>query len=296
MNAPTRVVGQAKFASDIGFPLFSAGQMLYHDDLAALADYTRQITRLMMRSLFGCGVVCGLCVKATIACNKLTVVVEPGVALDCDGDPVHVPKTTTITVDPGCETLEGPLWVILRGFEKCCVPRPSVCASDDDEVPSACTREQYWYEIQVRGALPECVCRCTPPESSGESYDASEEPCQCADPTLDCHKDHYAGKCTCACPDCAACKCEWILLARLDEQKADPENPWRVNHRWRRFVRPVLMRDLGCCPEETRKEEQEHAHEENHEEQRLAETKVKARRSHGRKAERAAKGSTSSTG
>jgi hypothetical protein len=227
--------------------LFAAGQMLYHDDLAALADYTRQITRLMMRSLFGCGVVCGLCVKVSFACNKLTVVIDPGVALDCEGDPVHVPKTTTITIDPTCDidSLADRLWVVLRGFEKCCAPRAAVCSSDEDEVASVCTREQYWYEIQVRDELPDCVCRCSLPEQDDESSDdAPEDRCRCADPDRDCYKDHYGGKCACACPDCTTCKCEWILLAQLDKT----DDPGTLGGRAPRpAVRsPVLIRDPGC--------------------------------------------------
>jgi hypothetical protein len=211
----------------------------------------------MMRSLFGCGVVCGLCVRVSFACNKLTVVVEPGVALDCEGDPIHVPKTTTITIDPECDidSLADPLFVVLRGFEKCCAPRAAVCSSDEDEVASACTREQYWYEIQVRDELPDCVCRCSLPEQDDEgSEDASEEPCRCADPDRDCYKDHYGGKCTCACPGCTTCKCEWILLAQLDKT-GDTEKPWAAERRVRRFVRPVLMRDPGC--DETEEETEE---------------------------------------
>src|SRR5882724_9908975 len=103
MSAPSAVMKSPPQASDLGFPLFSPGQMLQHDDLTALADYTRQMTRLMLRSLFGCGVVCGLCVKALHACNKLTVTIDPGVALSCCGDPVQVLKPVCITVDPDCD-------------------------------------------------------------------------------------------------------------------------------------------------------------------------------------------------
>jgi hypothetical protein len=35
-----------------------------------------------------------------------------------------------------------------------------------------------------------------------------------------------------------------VLLARLDESGDDPDHPaWTPDHRVRRFVRPVLMRD-----------------------------------------------------
>jgi hypothetical protein len=267
MKNSSPIVGRAKQSSDLTIPVFAAGQMLRHDDLAALATYTHEITRLMLRSLFGCGVVCGLCVRASLACGKLTVTVEPGVALDCQGDIIYVPKTTTITVDPTCDTSNLPdyLWVVLRGFQKCCAPRPVACSPDDDEVASTCTREQYWYEIQVLNKLPDCVCRCTPPpkgKATGSSqsaegptlYDAAGKPAYAAtDPsatpeTPDCYKDHEAGKCSCACPDCTTCKCEWVLLARIANPHDDRE-PWDVEHRVRRFVRPMLLPDRGCQPD-----------------------------------------------
>jgi len=253
--------------SDLQFPLFTAGQLLYDHDLAVMAEYTREITRLMLRSLFGCGVVCGLCVTVDVDCGKLVVRVSPGVAIDCEGDLVHVTKAITIKIDPACgrEPFPDRLWVLLRGFEKCCAPRVTECSSDEDDVTSACTREQYWHEVQLRAELPECVCGCAEREDADKSVEADspaaqrlrDELCACADPERPCYADHYAGKCACGCAGCDACSCEWILLARLDrnemknedegdEERDDDEKPWSVEHGVRRFIRPVLMRDPRC--------------------------------------------------
>jgi len=273
MITKSPVIGSTKDASDLGLPRFSPGQMLYHNDLSALAEYTQHVTQLVLRSLFGCGVVCGLCVNVSFKCNKLTVVVDPGVALDCEGNLIHVTKPATIVIDPECviDSFDSCLWVVLRGYQKCCAPRVSMCSCDEDEVVSAPTREQYCYEIQVRTKPPECVCACLEPddrdckemdveiqdvaddEAPGEGEEAPGGPCQCADPQQDCYEDHYSGKCACGCAGAGECKdcCDWILLARLirkthvDEAK-DKTKVWMAEHRYRRFVRPVLMRDPGC--------------------------------------------------
>jgi hypothetical protein len=72
-----------------------------------------------------------------------------------------------------------------------------------------------------------------------------ESKCNCVDPDHPCYKAHYDGECGCHCDDCADGDCKCVLLARLDlGSEGDDEGPtWIVDHRVRRFVRPVLMRD-----------------------------------------------------
>jgi hypothetical protein len=40
-------------------PTYSPGLLLEDDDLTAGVSYTRGLTQLLFRSLFGCGVICG---------------------------------------------------------------------------------------------------------------------------------------------------------------------------------------------------------------------------------------------
>ena len=79
--------------------------------------------------------------------------------------------------------------------------------------------------------------------------DETKIDCQCVDPKSDCYKDHYAGKCGCYCSDCD-CKC--VLLVRLD--RIGDTDDWSTDHSVRRFIRPVLIRDLQ--PEEDKKQTQ----------------------------------------
>ena len=251
MNKTNVTVASIKDTSKLVKARFAQGQILQHEDLALLNEYTRELSRLLFRSFFGCGVICGLVVKPEVdKCNKVFVTVGAGLALDCSGDPVHVPKDQHLAIDENCyPDLPDELWVVLCGTTKHCAPRTSMCASDDDEPTSVCTRERDMFEIRVLSERPKCACGCdesTYPSTTGETKDY----CWCTDPIPDCHTDHYAGKCGCACGDGSNCDCECVLLAKLIKNNDDKEHPWRVDHRVRRFIRPVLMRDPEAKPPE----------------------------------------------
>lgn len=217
---------------------FGPGMLLQHEDLEQLNAYTRELSRLMFRSLFGCGVVCGLQVGAEAKCGKVTVTVSAGLALDCSGDPVYLPRDQTLTFDEDCLRSDvKSVWVLLCSHTKCCAPRPAVCASDEDETPSVCTRERDGFEIRIVSARPPCICGC--PEGYVAGDRASE--CGCVDPSDPCYKDHYLGKCGCHGGEQCDCACECILLARLDKPHYGAR--WPEDHSVRRFIRPVLMRD-----------------------------------------------------
>ena len=241
MSPNNQIVAPKKGPSKLERAKFGPGMLLQHEDLEQLNVYTRELSRLLFRSFFGCGVICGLVVSVDVRCGKVAVTVAKGVALDCGGDPIHVPQTQHVVIDEHCgPDVPSPLWVVLCGIEKCCAPRTAMCATDDDESSPVCTRERDWFEIRVLRERPECVCAC--PDSEHGLLD-SDSNCKCANPVHECYKDHYDGKCGCTCGDCAECDCDCVLLARLD-RSGDPENPtWDVDHRVRRFIRPVLMRD-----------------------------------------------------
>lgn len=243
MNTNNQPVAMAKGTSTLVRAKFGPGMLLQHEDLEQLNVYTRELNRLMFRSLFGCGVVCGLVVSTETKCGKVTVTVGSGLALDCQGDPIYVPKSQSLVLDEECDPhLTGPLWVVLCGTEKCCVPRTSMCSSDDDEAASVCTREREGFEIRIMRARPQCTCSCA---NSGDlPQGVPEDECWCANPNHPCYTNHYLGKCGCECEDCESCDCNCVLLARLERVDDDREYPvWKADHRVRRFVRPMLMRD-----------------------------------------------------
>lgn len=250
MIGTTNKVPTARGLSTLTRPRFGPGMLLQHDDLDLLADYTRDLNRLLFRSLFGCGVVCGLEVKHAEECGKDTITVDGGLGLLCSGDPVYVPRQQTVVIDEECAGItETKLWVVLCRTTKACSPRPSMCASDDDEMASSATRERDGFEIRVLADPPKCACFCELPKDEGEGKEGEEAPadaCGCVDPTDPCYLDHYNGVCGCECTDGDGC-CDCIILALLNK---DGES-WKPDHRVRRFVRPVLMRDPVALREAT---------------------------------------------
>jgi hypothetical protein len=238
-------------------PKFAPGMLLQHEDLDQLSAYTRELNRLMFRSLFGCGVICGLVVKPEQNCGQDCITIGAGLGLDCAGDPIHVPRDQRIVLDENCvPNPNDVLWVVLCAKIKCCAPRTPMCPSDEGEPESMCTREREAFEIRVVPERPKCACSCVPEDEAAADGNVDEgqrnvvradkeSDCYCVDPTLPCYADHYAGKCGCDCDDCggAVCCCDCVILARLDKVDDDGNVSWTADHSVRRFIRPVLMRD-----------------------------------------------------
>jgi hypothetical protein len=242
MSGANNVCSTGKGLSTLVRPRFGPGMLLQHDDLEQLSAYTREINRLLFRSLLGCGVICGLKVEPQENCGKVCVTVYAGLALDCCGNPVYVPKNIAVSVDENCDpNLQPPLYVLLCGTTKCCAPRTSMCGTDDADASSYCTRERDAFEIRIVHDRPKCACGCDDPKTPDEGDDLKATECWCVQPDKQpCYADHYAGVCDCDCGECSGGSCDCILLARLDKDKA---GHWIADHRVRRFIRPVLMRD-----------------------------------------------------
>lgn len=164
---PNSIVTSTKVPSTLVRPQYSQGLLLNDDDLTQAVDYTRELNRLLFRSLLGYGVISGLLVKPSMPCGKLEITVEPGVALDCHGDALHLPADCKIGVNTACTTPPlSRLWVVARRHQKYCAPRGVVCAPDDDDAASAFTRIHDGVEIAVIKEWPACVCGCKPPEQA----------------------------------------------------------------------------------------------------------------------------------
>jgi len=258
-------------------PHFTEGLLLQDDDLTAGVSYTRELSRLMFRTIFGCGVLCGLKVDPpALECGKLKIGVDKGVALACSGDPVELQRPQTIEIDVCKFTVENELWVSLKPHEKCCAPRTAVCAPDDEDAPAVCTRERDGYELCTFSKRPPCSCGCAQlapaqPVAGGDgtvvalaasgtapATASASSPCDCnsteeppqeprpdPSPSCLCNQRTAVGACYARyyngeCP-CDCCDCDWIVLARV--WRTDDASPWNVDHSVRRFVRPVLMRD-----------------------------------------------------
>lgn len=243
MSATKDTKNCVKGTSTLVRPKFAPGMLLQHEDLEQMTTYTRELSRLLFRSFFGCGVVCGLKVTNVQVCGKRGINVAAGLALDCSGDPVHLPKDQKLEIEKECDQEPtGPLYVLLCRTEKCCSPRTSMCASDEDEAPSVCTRERDGFEICIVSEgdlLNKCYCGYKP--SSNQTDGKNNLPG--ANPMNPCYQAHDAGECGCHGGEKCDCSCSCILLAQLKSDTSDKDRNWTIDHRVRCFVRPVLMRD-----------------------------------------------------
>lgn len=183
---PNSIVTSAKVASTLVRPQYSQGLLLNDDDLTQAVDYTRELNRLLFRSLLGCGVISGLLVKPSMPCGHLELSVEAGVALDCNGDALHLPTDCKLAVHTACATPPlSTLWVVARRHQKYCGPRGLVCAPDDDDAASAFTRIHDGVEIAVVKEWPACACGCkqaAPTQTSkpDEQRDKANDPAAAA--------------------------------------------------------------------------------------------------------------------
>src|SRR5215831_16424380 len=170
MSNANGTLASKKDTSTLVRAIFEPGMLLQHEDLDQLNAYTRDLSRLLFRSFFGCGVVCGLVVHADKDdCGRPSVFVDPGLALNCNGDPIYVPKEQSLLIDENCNpNIPSTLWVVLCGSVKCCGPRTSICSPDDEEPKPVCTRERDCFEIKIVKDDPKCVCRCPEPKSGGD--------------------------------------------------------------------------------------------------------------------------------
>ncbi|QDT98539.1 hypothetical protein [Gimesia aquarii] len=164
MNEPlTRETGKSTLVK----PRFGPGMLLQHEDLEAQTAYTQELSRLLLRSLLGCGVVCGLEVEEphnrTTSNELINVKVKKGVALNCLGDLIHVPKDVEVSVNISDIGSRGEinLWVVLCRTTINCGTRNTMCP-DDNQPKAIPTREYDGYEIGIykKSSNDEFNCKC----------------------------------------------------------------------------------------------------------------------------------------
>jgi len=241
-------------------PLYAPGLILEDSDLTAGIDYTRELSRLLFRSLFGCGVICGLTVKVEEECG-LQVTLAPGLALDGCGDPIEVPRPVTLKLDKKDGVIGPPrepprvrnFWIVLCAGEKRCAPRPLVCDADEIDGASQHTRARALAEVSIAFERPRCICECSKADGAAtvENYDAAANLIvppnshgQATGEPPDCQESHNEAI-DCA-PDCgygSGCGCDCCVLLAWVHWYTE-EKAWGVIHGGvRRLIRPELRPD-----------------------------------------------------
>jgi hypothetical protein len=244
--------------SSLEWPQFNPGQLLDDDDMNSGVTYTRELVRLLFRSLFGCGVICGLQVQPQWACNetKWSITVTKGLALDCMGDVIELPADVNMVYGPDCQDLPHALWVTICYIKKCCRPKDVACSQDDNTQPKP-TRVRSGYEIRLYDTLPTCACHCatgddTPPKPKVDACCDDTEPrapavtgttTSASDTSTvtvcDCYKPHFEGDCDCG------CGCECVILGKITVSTGDNPVPTADTTMVRR-IRPLLNGYIDC--------------------------------------------------
>jgi hypothetical protein len=142
------------FAGDAGAqgltrPRYFPGRILDAATLTAEQDYVREKLRRHNRALVGSGVVSGLAVHVagTGDPNGPRVVVDPGYAIDANGEEISVPRPVVLAPPPGGD----PVYVTVRYFENPCPPIPSLVG----ETPEApCVEEACVVAIGPDASAP----------------------------------------------------------------------------------------------------------------------------------------------
>jgi hypothetical protein len=257
-------------------PRYAPGLLLEADDLTVAVDHASNLSSLLMRSLFGCGVICGLELTGTPICEnrQLLLAVGCGVALDCTGHVIEVGRIEPFLIGDAC-TLPKPdvaniHWLAVRRREEKCSPRELVCAGDEDVVPMTHTRLVDGFELRLFAGQRPCACGCVSnrPDApvagnvttatgneqlaagaggAGAAVQPAAQPA--AGPVRyiystgagDCYEGHAGG----ICEGANRCGEGWVLLGMIDIRLAAGNQTISatIDHGYRRYVRPVLAPD-----------------------------------------------------
>ena len=228
-------------AATLERPRYSPGLILEDSDLSAAVDYTRELSRLLFRNLFGCGVICGLNVKIDSECGH-NVTVSHGLALDGSGDPLQLPAPVTIAIDKKQDEQiskdKSAFWVVLCGKEKLCQPRALVCEADDYDGVTQATRIRALSEVSLSFEEPKCACGCRT-DTDGKAPTAPAPAGGTGDPCHMLHETRVDCAADCGCGSACDCGC-CVLLAKASFAGGQ----WTVQHKGvRRLVRAALIAD-----------------------------------------------------
>jgi len=195
------------FSETLVSPLFSPGILLEAADLQRGVDYTQELMRLMVRHLFGSGVVCGLQITnlSVTESTKLTFTITAGLALDCLGRPIHVPfdlKGLTHETTGCLESGEVAFQILLSHRSEQCRMKETrgTPGEPSDTVP---TRLYEGYQLWIRKAKKEGAC---PAANNTAKWPEACETCNCGN----------------------AVACRHVILGVIS-RAGTPKDVWTVN-------------------------------------------------------------------
>jgi len=219
-----------KVSTNILSTIFSDGMVVRADDLDNAMTYPASLVLTLVRAYFGCGIVCGLEVKAIEnPSGKLgyCLRIEPGVGIDCEGYPLQLckPLQVDLTPDPcACEKAPRCLYLAMRRDTVDEAPTKEAEGGDDGKPRFKYRRRRQLVHVKVfrPKQLPEQLCARETASPEGDAVD----PCDCLK----------------TCAPCNCCGPSWLLLARIELGDCGVTS---VDPALRRYVKPIECR---CRP------------------------------------------------
>lgn len=123
------------------------GKVLTTEDFKAEQTYFQEKHRLINRCILGWGIICGL----NVSFHHEAVRIQPGFALDCQGNEIIVPEAVDLRL-PETETSQ---YIVIQYTEKLCrfVPAPDPVGTGDHDITQP-TRILETYMINYRTDNP----------------------------------------------------------------------------------------------------------------------------------------------
>jgi hypothetical protein len=233
---------------------FRDGMIVTADDLDAAMRYPASLLHTVLRSYFGCGVVCGLGLRVKKPVDKRpswVVCVDPGLAIDCEGYPIELCASVELDLSPEACACEPPPEHVCIAVRRVTSEEASqdACSCDVDAPHFDCRRIRDHVVVKAFSegefdALPGTVCRRTPadegtgcrptPADEGNPKDQPKN-----DDTGSSDQSWSDALCDTltACTMCTCGEC-WILLGcvTLKEDKGIIGPPDTTDRRW---VKPI---------------------------------------------------------
>ncbi len=235
---------------------FTDGMLVTAEDLTAAMHYPLAVVQVLLKSYFGCGIVCGLEVtdpnpnpprrpenqkgedrarNGTDAEHEakrgFMVEIGRGVALGCDAYPIELCGAVELDLAPapcGCPIGEDEFKVKYIAIRRDSAPeapaRGCGCGPAADDPGQLCARLGDHVVVEAFDCLPDGICK-----------DAGER--------------EWTGTCAClkTCPCCERCAEPWVLLAtvRIDRHGLVPHG---INHEQdvRKSGGPAYVKPIAC--------------------------------------------------
>jgi hypothetical protein len=224
---------------------FHDGMVVKAEDLEAAAQYPVSLLQSVLRSYFGCGVVCGLELglrKPLDGEASWVVTVGGGLAMDCQGFPIELicPVQLDFTPDPCMyEPLPDRVYIAIRRISSDeATSEPCGCTHSHEEGNKECNRlrDRALVKAFTRAQLDELTGGVCQRQHKGNHKDKGHH--GCADEDGEGNSSDATDWCA-ELKNCGCCSCdgEWVLLGTVKIDKDEG-----VSHpatKGRRWVKPV---------------------------------------------------------